>query len=135
METIESFGQIAGIGGIGLGVLLFIFRDIVRKKIFANLTKEQSFRLLRLITVLTWSIAALGIVAWVWGGSIGGVVAKNGVAAGGNIKVGGEITIDGKANPNDPDSTDNGSGSVTAIGGVAAGGDIDAGNIKIEGGN
>lgn len=66
-ETLKVLGQIAGIGGIALGVLLLIFRDIIGKSIFPMLTKPQSYRLLRLVAVLTWSVAILGIGAWVWG--------------------------------------------------------------------
>jgi len=32
-ELLKTLGQIAGIGGISLGVLFLIFRDIIQKKI------------------------------------------------------------------------------------------------------
>lgn len=64
--VLQSVGKIAGIGGIGLGVLLLIFRDVVRKKIFPNLTQQQAYRLISLIVILTFAIAALGIAAWVY---------------------------------------------------------------------
>lgn len=57
-------GKIAGIGGLALGTLLILFRDVVRKNIFSNLTREQSYKLLRLIIVLVWSVAIIGIAAW-----------------------------------------------------------------------
>ncbi len=66
-EILKTVGQIAGIGGIALGVLLILFKEIVRKSIFPTLTKDQAYRLLRLIVVLTWSGAVAGIGAWVWG--------------------------------------------------------------------
>jgi len=34
IEILRSFGQIAGIGGLGFGVLLLIFREVI-KKIFS----------------------------------------------------------------------------------------------------
>jgi len=61
-----TLGQIAGIGGISVGTLLMIFRDIVRKKIFPKLTKEQGFRLLTLIIVLVWITAIVGILSWTY---------------------------------------------------------------------
>ncbi len=66
LELLRTVGQIAGIGGISLGVFLLLFRDIIRKKIFPQLTKQQGFHLLILISVLVWSIALSGIGAWVW---------------------------------------------------------------------
>jgi hypothetical protein len=66
VEILKSVAQIAGIGGIALGVLLLLFRDIVRKQIFPTFDRERGYRLLRLISLLTWSIALVGIGAWVW---------------------------------------------------------------------
>jgi len=60
-ELLKTVGQIAGIGGIALGVFLLLYRDIIRKKIFPTLTKQQGFQLLMLISVLVWSIALAGI--------------------------------------------------------------------------
>ena len=65
IELLKTLGQLAGIGGISLGVLLLVFRQVIAKSIFRTLTTEYSYRLLRLMIVLTWSIAALGIAAWV----------------------------------------------------------------------
>lgn len=67
METLEKLGAIAGVAGISLGVFLLIFRDVVRKTIFSNLPPAESYRLLRLIIILTWSIAVLGVLAWWFG--------------------------------------------------------------------
>jgi hypothetical protein len=44
-------GQVAGIGGLALGVFLLLFRDIIRKNIFPKLPPAEAYRLLRLITV------------------------------------------------------------------------------------
>jgi hypothetical protein len=65
-QVLKTVGQIAGIGGLSLGVLLLVFRDIIRKNIFPKLSAPDSYRLLRLITGAVWSIAILGIVAWVY---------------------------------------------------------------------
>jgi nitrate reductase gamma subunit len=63
---LKTLGQIGGIGGIALGIFLLLFRDIIRKSIFPKLDQADAFRLLRSITVMIWSIAVLGIGAWVW---------------------------------------------------------------------
>ena len=64
-DVLRIVGQIAGIGGIALGVVLLLFREVIRKKIFPNLTKQQAYRLLRLLLVLVWCLALAGIAAWV----------------------------------------------------------------------
>jgi hypothetical protein len=69
-ELINWFGRVAGIGGLSLGVCLFVFRDIIRKEIFPKLTKQHAFQLLRLITILVWSITLAGLGAWAWTESI-----------------------------------------------------------------
>ncbi len=65
-DVLKTVGQIAGIGGLALGVFLLLFRDIIRKQIFPQLTKKDAYRLLRLISTLVFLIAALSIGAWVW---------------------------------------------------------------------
>ena len=65
MDTLKIVGQVAGIGGLALGVLMLIFRDVIRKNIFPTLSKEHAYRVLRLIVFLVWSVALVGIGAWV----------------------------------------------------------------------
>ncbi|MBM3484628.1 MAG: hypothetical protein FJX66_15175 [Alphaproteobacteria bacterium] len=71
-DILKIVGEVAGIGGIAVGVLLIIFRELIRRKIFPQLTKDQSFRMLRMIVASTFAIALLGIGAWVWSGVQGG---------------------------------------------------------------
>ena len=99
-ELIKTVGQVAGIGGIALGVFLLLFRDLIRKQIFPTLAKREGYRLLRLIAVLIWSVALAGIGAWVWTSqpvtaqSVSpNVRANNGVAAGRDANIGGDVTI------------------------------------------
>jgi len=65
LELLNSLGQVAGIGGVALGVFLLLFRDVIRKKIFPQLTKKQGYRVVLLFLILTWSVAIAGIIAWV----------------------------------------------------------------------
>jgi len=65
-EILEVFGKIAGIGGLSLGVMLIIFRDFLAKKIFPTLSKDQAYKLLRLLLLLTWSIAIIGIFSYLY---------------------------------------------------------------------
>ncbi len=66
LDILKIAGQIAGIGGLALGVFLILYREVIRKSIFPNLTKKQGFQLLVLIVILVWSIAVIGIGAWVY---------------------------------------------------------------------
>jgi nitrate reductase gamma subunit len=105
MELLKTVGQIAGIGGIALGVFLLLFRDIIRKKIFPALTKQQGFQLLMLISVLVWSIALAGIGAWVWttkmaGSGNNGTIRLNVEGGTGVIHTGeGDVNIEKPDNP------------------------------------
>lgn len=84
VEVLATVGKIAGIGGIALGVMLLLFRELIRKSIFPTLKKADAHRLLRLIVVLVWSVAIAGIGAWVW--------AEVGTGTGGDISTGGDCS-------------------------------------------
>lgn len=97
-EILKLVAQIAGIGGIAFGVFLLLFRDIIRKRIFPRLDRERGYRLLRLISLLTWSIALAGIGAWVWVETVRSasgllIDAECSVASGGDINAG-SITLE-----------------------------------------
>jgi hypothetical protein len=66
VEVLKTVGQVAGIGGLALGVFLLLFKDIIRKNIFPKLPAAEAYRLLRLITGAVWSVAIIGIAAWVY---------------------------------------------------------------------
>jgi hypothetical protein len=59
-DVLKIVGQVAGIGGLALGVFLLLFRDIIRKNIFPKLPPAEAYRLLRLITLAVWSLAIVG---------------------------------------------------------------------------
>ncbi|KPA16189.1 hypothetical protein MHK_003610 [Candidatus Magnetomorum sp. HK-1] len=63
-ELLKISGQVAGIGGVAIGGLILIYKDIIAKKIFPMLTKNQAYSLLKLLIILSWSIALTGIGAW-----------------------------------------------------------------------
>lgn len=66
VSLLKVLGQIAGVAGIALGVLLIVFREVIRKNIFPNLERHQAYRIIQLIITLTFAIAVLGIGAWVY---------------------------------------------------------------------
>jgi hypothetical protein len=80
-ELLKTVGQIAGIGGLALGVFLLLFRDIIRKQIFPQLAKKDAYRLLQLVAIRVFLIAALGIAAWVWTGTAGSIIVGDDIDA------------------------------------------------------
>ena len=65
-QLLRIFGGIAGLAGLAIGMILLLYREIVRKNIFPTLTRSDAYRLLRTIAILSWSIAMFGILCWVW---------------------------------------------------------------------
>ena len=63
-DTLKNVGMVAGIGGVALAVLMTVFREVIQKNIFAQLDPQSGYRLLRLILLLTWSVAIIGVGAW-----------------------------------------------------------------------
>jgi len=90
-EFFKTLGQLAGIGGIALGVFMYLFREVIRKSIFPKLNKKDAYKFLQLITILIWSVAIVGIGAWVWTeihpslGPQTNVNVNNGVGSAGDI--------------------------------------------------
>jgi hypothetical protein len=66
-KLLVSLGKVAGIGGIALGVLFLLFRQILQKQYLPQLglNGAQSFHIIIAILVFTFGIAAIGILAWI----------------------------------------------------------------------
>lgn len=96
-ELLKTLGQVAGIGGIALGVFLIIFLELVRKSRFPSLPKEKVYPFLRLITILVFIVTLAGIGAWVWVEKSPDVNVSHGIGAGRDINVGRDIRIEGKS--------------------------------------
>lgn len=66
LDILEKLGKVAGIAGIAVGALVLIFGGIIQKNIFPGMTKEQGFRIIRMMIVAASLMALLGIVAWIY---------------------------------------------------------------------
>jgi len=66
----KALGEIAGLAGLAVGLILLLYREIIQKNIFPALSKRDAYRLLRAIAVLSWSVAIVGILSWVWSISV-----------------------------------------------------------------
>jgi hypothetical protein len=70
IEILKTLGGVAGIGGIAIGMILLVYREIIRKNVFPRLSQRDAYRLLRHIAFLSWSIAVLGVAGWTWSQSL-----------------------------------------------------------------
>lgn len=87
LKTLAGLGKVAGIGGIALGVLLLLLRDVLASKVLAGLPPEQALQLLWAIVIGAFVIGALGIVAWMLAQR--GPAQPNGISAsGGSVAMG-----------------------------------------------
>ncbi len=63
-NLLKTLGSIAGIGGISIGLILILFKDIIKKKIFPQLTKKQAYKIIRLIVILSFIISVIGMTTY-----------------------------------------------------------------------
>ncbi|KJV09243.1 hypothetical protein VZ95_12695 [Elstera litoralis] len=84
-KLLQTIGQIAGLGGLALGVALLLFRDVIRKNIYPRLTADAAAKQMRLITIAVWSIALVALLLWASSGGSGDTRAMCGTAIGGSV--------------------------------------------------
>jgi hypothetical protein len=65
-EVLKVVAEVAGIGGIALVMFFYLNREVLRRNVFSSLTKQQSYRIIRLILVSCCVISLSGIAAWVF---------------------------------------------------------------------
>ena len=82
ISILKTLRQIAGVAGAGLGVLLILYRDLLRKDIFPKLGPAHAYRVIRLLLVLTWSIAFAGLAAWLYSSILAGGGARHAESVG-----------------------------------------------------
>jgi hypothetical protein len=113
---LETMGKVAGIGGLALGVLLLALRQVLQTGVFSKLSGKDSFRLLRLVTILTFIVAVAGLGAWAWAELPAGNDATATIEAGRDVSAGGDVSARGGEGP-----------AIRAERDVEAGGDITVG--------
>ena len=86
LSSLASLGEIAGLGGIALGVVVLLVRPMI-DRVSAVPVAERG-PTLRLLAMGAFGIGALGIVAWL----IGGVSGDSTTGAPGAITTGGHGT-------------------------------------------
>ena len=103
-DLLKSLGEIAGIGGIAVGVALFLLRDIIAKAL--RVESEKAYRLLRLIAIFAFTIGLVGMGVWGFSGS-GNQTATHGPTSPIVKDTKGPVTvnINSNAGPQKPDPT------------------------------
>ena len=73
---VAKLGQIAGLAGIALGVVLVIFRTTLEKDFLpkGGLNGDQAYHIMFAVLLFTFGIASVGILAWIIGKSVKGPV-------------------------------------------------------------
>lgn len=67
LKILETAGKVAGIGGLALAVFLLLFMAAIKNtSLFSRMDAEQTYRTIRHFLYLTFTIAALGLVAWIF---------------------------------------------------------------------
>ena len=91
LSQLKSLGEIAGIGGLALGVLVLLVRPLIAS--IAGLPKDARAGPVKLIAIGCFAIGALGIAAWTIGSqSPGQQVSTQGSQSPGIIS-GGSATV------------------------------------------
>ncbi|HMD64779.1 MAG TPA: hypothetical protein VKF83_12520 [Stellaceae bacterium] len=137
LSQLKFLGEIAGIGGIALGVVVLVLRPLIGT--IAGLPKDARASPVKLIAIGCFVIGALGIAAWTIGSqSSGSQVSTRGAQSPGVIS-GGDATINYGASPqthtgSPPANTPNGSapsGTVRTEGNQSPG-LISGGKVGVE---
>ncbi|WP_141232731.1 hypothetical protein [Pseudomonas sp. Irchel s3h14] len=70
-STLTTFASVAGVAGIGLGIVLTIFKQAIQGSVLKQLPEEKAYQLLRLVIVLTFLTGMFGMVAWLINANMG----------------------------------------------------------------
>jgi hypothetical protein len=64
IDILKDLTQVAGIAGLVVGALVLIFGSIIQKSIFPNLTKDQGYKIMRMIIVFSFATALIGLAGY-----------------------------------------------------------------------
>src|SRR5215472_7960789 len=64
IHLLEIAGKVAGLAGICVAAVLLFFREVIRRNILPRLSQKNAFSLIRLLSILMFSISVSGIASW-----------------------------------------------------------------------
>jgi hypothetical protein len=100
LSQLNSLGEVAGIGGIALGVVVLVLRPLIAS--LSGLPKDARVGPVRLIAIGCFVIGALGIAAWTVGNRAAGPEISIKGAQSPGIVSGGSATVTYGASPATP---------------------------------
>jgi hypothetical protein len=103
LSQLKSLGEVAGIGGLAIGVVLLLVRPLIDK--LGIVPAAQRGPLVRLIAGGAFGIGVLGIGAWLIASMTGGPAARTAgnqspaIISGGNVSVGAPVPAATQSSP------------------------------------
>jgi hypothetical protein len=97
LSQLKPLGEVAGIGGIALGVVVLVLRPLIRS--IAGLPKDSRAGPVKLIAIGCFVIGGLGIAAWAIGNRPSGTQVSTHGAQSPGIVSGGGATVTYSASP------------------------------------
>ena len=89
-KILEIAGGIAGLAGLSIGLIIIIFREIIRKNIFPRLTVDKGYKILKQISTYAFIVAIAGIASYTYGNYLKSRIADSrtifGTLIGDNLK-------------------------------------------------
>lgn len=64
LDLLKALSGAAGLGGVCVGVFFLLFRKIIGAKFLSKISGDHSFKIINKIIILTFTLAALGLVFW-----------------------------------------------------------------------
>jgi hypothetical protein len=65
-ESLRTVAGVAGLAGIAMLLFYLLFREVIRKAIFPQLSKQQAYRLMGLIVCLISGVTVAAMIIWKW---------------------------------------------------------------------
>jgi hypothetical protein len=131
-RILSSFGKIAGLAGIALGVFLLVFRGVLEKQFLpqAGLASAEAFAVILSLMILTFGIAGIGLIASLISRTVGPKAPVSGpamsiLAALIALVLGAAVYVGVQAKA-DPQSRK----TEAKCGGIAVGGNVDSSNLN-----
>ena len=138
LSQLKSLGEIAGIGGVALGVVVLLLRPLIAT--IAGLPKDARAGPIKLVAIGCFAIGAMGIAAWIFGSQSKGLdVSTRGaqspaVIGGGSVSVnyGAPSAPQTGSSPQDTPASPLPTGAGTHTEGAQSPGVISGGKVGVE---
>jgi hypothetical protein len=63
-DPFSSLAKYIGLAGVAIGMVFWVFKEIIRKDIFSKLDKKQSYNIIRLIIIICFGVVVLSLIVY-----------------------------------------------------------------------